>query len=171
MPWLPDSPGHQQRWYYRINGFLSSTGHKGGVQLLVQCSEILEQCITICFHNYMQHDSGWIIPFEYIALPSNIMQQQSLIFTCRVYVITPCIRWEGMLGPPLSYSKLAWWRHQMETFSALLALCAWNSPVTDEFPSQGPVTRSFDVFFDLCLNKRLSKQSWGWWVGTPSRSV
>ena len=39
-----------------------------------------------------------------------------------------------------------WWRHQMETFSALLALCAGNSPVTGEFPSQRPVTRSFDVF-------------------------
>ena len=39
----------------------------------------------------------------------------------------------------------AWWRHQMETFSALLALCAGNSPVTGEFPEQSPVTRSFDV--------------------------
>ena len=37
-----------------------------------------------------------------------------------------------------------WWRHQMETFSALLALCAWNSLVTGEFPSQRPVTQSFD---------------------------
>ena len=53
----------------------------------------------------------------------------------------------------------SWWRHQMETFSALLALCAGNSPVTAEFPSQRPVTRSFDVFFDLRLNKRLSEQS------------
>ena len=50
----------------------------------------------------------------------------------------------------------------METFSALLAICAGNSPVTGEFPAQRPVTRSLDVFFDLCLNKRLSKQSWGW---------
>ena len=65
----------------------------------------------------------------------------------------------------------AWWRHQMETFSALLAICAGNSPVTGEFPAQRPVTRSFDVFFDLCLNKRLSKQSWGWWFETPSRSL
>ena len=62
----------------------------------------------------------------------------------------------------------AWWRHQMETFSALLALCAGNSPVPGELSSQRPVTRSFDVFFDLCLNKRLSKQSWGWWFETPS---
>ena len=49
--------------------------------------------------------------------------------------------------------------------------CAGNSPVTDEFPSQRPVTRSFGVFFDLHLNKRLSKQSWGWWFETTSRSL
>ena len=66
---------------------------------------------------------------------------------------------------------ITWWRHQMETFSALLTICAGNSPVTGEFPAQRPVTRSFDVFFDLCLNKRLSKQSWGWWFETPSRSL
>ena len=47
----------------------------------------------------------------------------------------------------------------METFSALLAICAGNSLVTGEFPAQRPVTQSFDVFFDLRLNKRLSKQS------------
>ena len=40
-----------------------------------------------------------------------------------------------------------------------------------EFPTQRPVTRSFDVFFDLRLNKRLSKQSWGWWFVTPSRTL
>ena len=50
----------------------------------------------------------------------------------------------------------------METFSALMALCAGNSPVPGEFPTQRPVTRSFDVFFDLRLNKRLGKQSQGW---------
>ena len=65
----------------------------------------------------------------------------------------------------------AWWRHQMETFSALLAICAGNSPVTGEFPAQRPVTRSFDVFFDLRLNKRLNKQSWGWWFEMPSRPL
>ena len=47
----------------------------------------------------------------------------------------------------------------METFSASLALRAGNSPVTGEFHSKMPITRSFDVFFDLRLNKALSKQS------------
>ena len=60
-----------------------------------------------------------------------------------------------------------WWRHQMETFSALLAI----SPVPGEIPTQRPVTRGFDVFFDLRLNKRLSKQSWGWWFETLSRPL
>ena len=59
----------------------------------------------------------------------------------------------------------------METFSALLVLYARNSPATGEFPSQRPVTRSFDVFFDLRLNKRLSKQSRRRWFETPLRSL
>ena len=60
---------------------------------------------------------------------------------------------------------IRWWRHQMEILFASLALCV------GEFPSQRPLTRSFDVFFDLCLNKRLRKQSWGWWLYTPSRPL
>ena len=43
-----------------------------------------------------------------------------------------------------------------------------NSPVPGEFPSQRQETRSYDVFFDLRLNERLSKQSWGWWFETLS---
>ena len=62
----------------------------------------------------------------------------------------------------------AWWRHEMAAFSALLVICAGHSAVTGEFPSQRPATRSFDAFFDMHLNKRLSKQSRGWWVETES---
>ena len=52
-----------------------------------------------------------------------------------------------------------WWRHQMETFSALLALCVgqWRGAL---------------MFSLICtLNKRFSKQSWGWWFETPSRPL
>ena len=59
----------------------------------------------------------------------------------------------------------------METFSALLAICAGNSAVPGEFLTQRPVTRSFDVYFDLRPNKRLSKQSRGWWLETQSRPL
>ena len=52
-----------------------------------------------------------------------------------------------------------WWRHQMDTFSELLAICAGNSPVIGEFPTQRPMAWNFDIFFDLRPDKRLSKQS------------
>ena len=77
------------------------------------------------------------------------------------------MRWKlsrtDMMGP--------WWRHQMEIFSALLGVCAGNSPVTGDFPARRPVTRTFDVFFDLRLNKQVSKQSWGRWFETQSRPL
>ena len=63
------------------------------------------------------------------------------------------------------------WRHQMETFSALQALCAGNSQVSGEFPAQRRVTRTFDVFFDLHLIKQLSKHSRGWWFETLSHPL
>ena len=45
----------------------------------------------------------------------------------------------------------------MEAFSVSPVFCEGNSPVTGEFPAQRPVTRSFDVLFDLRLNKRLKQ--------------
>ena len=59
----------------------------------------------------------------------------------------------------------------MEAFSALLALCVGNSPVSGEFPSQKPVTRTFHVFFYLRLSKQLSKQPIRRWFDTPSHSL
>ena len=82
--------------------------------------------------------------------------------------VTPLQRVKDITMLCLPYS---WWRHQMETFSALLAICAGNSPVSGEFRAQRPVTRRFDVSFDLRLNKRLSKQSWGWWFEAQTGSL
>ena len=85
----------------------------------------------------------------------------SRITFCRLsFVCNPDIGW-----------KVPWWCHQMDTFSTLLAIGAGNSPVTGEFPSQRPVTRGFDVFFHLCLNKQLNKQPWHWWSETPLGSL
>ena len=75
----------------------------------------------------------------------------------RTSVLDRCVAANFSTGPT------SWWGHQMETFSALLAICAGNLPVPGEFPAQRPVTQSFNVFFDLCLNERLSKQSCGRW--------
>ena len=60
-------------------------------------------------------------------------------------------------------AMLPWLHHQMETFSALLALCEGNASVTSGFPSQRPVTRNFNVFFGLRLHERMSKQSGRRW--------
>ena len=80
------------------------------------------------------------------------------------YLHVRCLKWwrpHEVISFPYRLLTLidgvSWWRHQMETFSALLAICAGNSPVTGVFPAQQPVTQSFGVFFDLRLNKRLSK--------------
>ena len=59
----------------------------------------------------------------------------------------------------------------MEKKSTLLAIYAGNSPVPGEFPTKRPVTRSFDVYFGLRPNKRLSEQSWGWWFEMPSHPL
>ena len=76
----------------------------------------------------------------------------------------------------LRYLHLACWISFMMTssngnISALLALCPGNSPVSGEFPAQRPVMRSFGVSLISALNKRFSKQSWGWWFETPSHSL
>ena len=65
----------------------------------------------------------------------------------------------------------SWWRHSREAFSALLALCDGNPPVTGEFLAQRPVMRRFDVFFDLRLNKQLNNQWRRPWFETPSRPL
>ena len=75
------------------------------------------------------------------------------------FIANPCPIFNGGLTKPslkFEYGWIdtshPWWCHQMETFSMFLAICARNSPVHGEFPAQRPVTRSFDVPFDLRLN-------------------
>ena len=88
-----------------------------------------------------------------------------VLLYCKIHILKGCfIGTVAILWLP----QFPWWCHQKETFSVLLAICAGNSPVPGEFPAQMPVTWSFNVFFDLHLNKRLSRQSWGWWFETIS---
>ena len=104
----------------------------------------------------------------------HIEQQYSIFRFCKMYTcwkIQECV----IEIPTAFIAILVNWSNMMTSsngnISALLAICAGNSPVPGEFPTQRPVTRSFDVFFDLRLNKRLSKQSWGWWFETLSRPL
>ena len=66
----------------------------------------------------------------------------------------------------LYHDDVITWKH----FPSLLAFCVGNSLVTGEFPAQKPVTRSFEVFFDLRLNQQMSKWK-RWWFKTPSRPL
>ena len=120
-----------------------------------------------CLHCVYVHYINW--PLAYCLCIRNEEHKLVLLVNCL------CIRNEGpwSVGPKCTFVVMTcpWWRHQMETLSALLALCAGNSPANGEFPSQRPITRSFDVFFDLRLNKRLSKHSIRRWFETPSRSL
>ena len=59
------------------------------------------------------------------------------------------------------FGNVTWWRHQMETFSALLAICA----------QKGQWRGALIFFFDLRVKKQLSKQWWGWWFETLSRPL
>ena len=93
-------------------------------------------------------------------------RQQTVVH--RIFQFQPTKQYANIITVSVRYASLpsTWWRHRMETFSALLARCAGNSPITGEFPSERPVMRSFDVLFSLRLNKRLSKQSRRRWFET-----
>ena len=105
--------------------------------------------------------SGWMI--------AELRYRIKIIYRNRYHVTSIyAMEFPALWTWGLSATNNTWWRHQIETFSALLAIYAGNSPASGEFPAQRPVTRSFDVFFDLCLNKRLRKQSRGWWFETLS---
>ena len=121
------------------------------VQVMALCRTgkmpLPETMLTQSINAYMQHLWRWVNGLS--------------IIQCRM-----------IYNPILIYGQWkpieSWRRHQIVTFSTLLAICAGNSLVTGEFPAQRPVTLSFDVYFDLRPNKRLSKQSWGWWFETLS---
>ena len=84
--------------------------------------------------------------------------------------ISPRVKWVNYSPPSsqcfISHDVVIKWKHFPRYWPFVPGI--HQSPVNSP---QRPVTRSFDVFFDLCLDKRLSKKSWGWWFETPSRSL
>ena len=119
--------------------------------------------VTVDLRRHDGNDLKWGIMFPWNILKKTVLQQifgSNIVRPTRMYLNSTSV-----------FSQESWRRHQMETFSALLAIYAGNSPVPDHVPAQRPVTWSFDVFFDLRLNKRLSKQSWGWWFETLMRPL
>ena len=156
-----DVPGH----YRGILAYYFMSRHD-----IISCHAMLTPIPMACFYNFDVLSSIWqrlLICWEHsrYALGSHMTNFQKIVLNVNMAMLVLSSK---------SWSKLStnmWWCHQMETFSALLATGAGNSPGPGEFPTQRPVTRSFDVFFDLRPNKRLGKQSWGWWFEMPSRPL
>ena len=111
--------------------------------------------------------------------PFKSYQHKSAVFNKKVYLVEmskPSYCIQVMLWVSCSQSPATILYRNMMTssngniFRVTGHLCGeFTGP--GEFPAQRPVTRSFDAFFDLRLNKRLSKQSWGWWFETLSRPL
>ena len=123
---------------------------------------------TFCFRGWVA--VTWNLRWYQNSSLNNVRKNQSTPFLFWKLHLKIC----SMCEPSCSGHLLdivLWWCHQMETFSALLALCEGNPTVTGGFLSERPVTRSFGVFFDLLLNKRLDKQSIRRWFETLSRSL
>ena len=119
---------------------------KGPVHIgSVSCSMGPRTCWTPCHASLLSWKGSMDIS------DVKILYITELVFAIILHPFRAMILW--------SLQSSTWWCHQMETFSALLTLCAGNTPLTGEFPEQRPGMRSFDCFFDLHLNKQLSKQS------------
>ena len=142
----------------------------------------------------MSHGIGWWhrYPWDYHVITKQQCRYYlgSMILSCLMLFIHIKLRlwmWGDRYNPEVEmsschcravvenvyafYWKYTRWRHQRVTFLTLLAFCAGNSRITGEYPAQRPVTRSFDVFFDLHPNKWLNKQWRRWCFETPFRSL
>ena len=118
---------------------------------------------TIWMENYLKNTKCDLLPRKSNGGKGNVYTKFITIIPKKICYRTPFIcSW---------WTNGSWWHHQMEIFSALMAICAGNSPVTAEFLAQRAVMRSSDVFFDLRLNQQLNKQTCGLWFETPSRPL
>ena len=115
----------------------------------------------------------WSLPFYCLLVINRIILER----TCRC-LICSVIASSSRLHPvsETKRGRCTWRSHDMMTSSngnifRVTGPSCGEFTGTGEFPTQRPVSRSFDVFFDLRLNKRLSKQPWGWWFETQSCSL
>ena len=119
-----------------------------------------------CFISLWQDKYEYVILYIACDMMYVYARKVCMCICSSPYILCMCddesVIWR--LGRPFTLNELLcmwpwfvrlWWRHKMETFPALLAICAGNSPVTGEFPARRPMARSFDIFVDLRLNKRL----------------
>ena len=124
---------------------------KGVRFMSVQCVD--KRSLSLNFSGSCGELSCWIIGFAWLGY-LRVIVVRTLFKRLLTYDQWGSTEWQE-----------TWWRHQMNTFSALLALWVGKSPVNS--PHKGQWRGSLIFFFDL----RLSKQSWGWWSETPSRPL
>ena len=132
------------------------------------------QCPFQCDTCYMPHNTRYIrcpymksisVSVEFVTQPPLAMEQT------RAMYLTKSLYGKRFQEDPRG-KRNTWRRHQMETFSALLALC-----YLEDFTDQRwiPLTKASDAelwfVFDLHLTKQLSKQSWSRWFRAPSGSL
>ena len=103
---------------------------------------------------------------------SNFCKNRRVVRVTFLYIIYNLYIFLPLFRDAWLISKNAWWRHQMEHFPRYWPFVRGIHRSAVNSPHKGhAVTRSFDVFFDWRLKKRLSKQSWGWWFEAPSRPL
>ena len=148
-----------------VKGGTDDEGHQFAVDIF---NDILLKFskISLMYIIYTLTVNGFVNSLTPISQQTTRGHFISLLVYISYYNFSLCSRLVCTRGK--YFNSSTWCRHQMEIFSALLAICVGNSPVPGEFPAQKPVTRSFDVFFDLRLNKRLSRESRGGWFETLS---
>ena len=126
-----------------------------------------------CCNDYPFHHFWWTHISHLCLQTRRVVTSSMLLGTASVAAIA-CL-WSSIVAGNCCNStptvRLYIMTSSNGNISASLALCAGNSPVTDEFPAQRSATQSFDDFFDLRLNQQLNKQWWRRWFETPSRSL
>ena len=114
----------------------------------MKCIYLINMITFIAWRSSFNNAFAWLIK---CICNSAALYWMSFSFWCRI-IASKCWLVVDAAGNDIVISRFVmsiWWRHQMETFSASLALCEGNPPVTGGFPSQRPVTRSL-VFSLIC---------------------
>ena len=140
------------------------------ISFWIDSDPILIWCLSWIIKYWKGH---WEYRFDSICMMLMNRFTREKIISLQLYITCKCHMMMKFydLHPISNYQQGPWWHNEMETFFASLPFCEGNLLATGGFHSQMPVTQSFDVFFDLCLNKHLNKQSRRWWFETPSSSL
>ena len=161
----------------RINCWPVKSTHKGPATRKISPSHDVIMMLLNMFIGNKWLISFYCWPIFYNIKPLTSMSTDSNIYCCGVWKILivwmtfipdePCLVWHLIAIVKIMIMMMS---SNGNIFCVTGPLCGVFTGL-GEFPTQRPVTRSFDVFFDLRLNKRLSKQPCGWWFEPPSWSL